>query len=110
MTTTKRTHDGWELRECGPANAEHTVMLLPGGMCSGEFYEDIMAEPRSITGQYLSGVREIAVPAERRPLSKKNVLRVIGATGNNLKGVTAEIPQGTFTCITGVSGGATAPV
>jgi excinuclease ABC subunit A len=45
------------------------------------------------------------VPQERRPISKKNVLRVIGATGNNLKGVTGEIPQGTFTCITGVSGG-----
>jgi pimeloyl-ACP methyl ester carboxylesterase len=45
MTTTKRTHMGWELRESGPANAEHTVLLLPGGMCSGEFYEDIMADP-----------------------------------------------------------------
>src|SRR5271154_3511498 len=67
--------------------------------------DDIMAEPRSITGQYLSGVREIAVPVDRRPISKSKVLRVIGATGNNLKNVTAEIPVGTFTCITGVSGG-----
>ena len=64
-----------------------------------------MAEPKSITGQYLSGAREIEVPVERRPISKTKVLRVIGATGNNLKNVTAEIPQGTFTCITGVSGG-----
>ena len=45
MTTTKRTHMGWELRESGPANAEHVVLLLPGGMCSCEFYEDIMSEP-----------------------------------------------------------------
>jgi len=41
----KRTHMGWELRESGPANADHSVLMLPGGLCSGEFYEDIMAEP-----------------------------------------------------------------
>jgi pimeloyl-ACP methyl ester carboxylesterase len=43
--STKRTQDGWELRETGPADAAHSVLMLPGGMCSGEFYEDIMAEP-----------------------------------------------------------------
>jgi pimeloyl-ACP methyl ester carboxylesterase len=45
MTTTRRTHDGWNLRETGPANAEHTVLLLPGGLCSGEFFEDLMTQP-----------------------------------------------------------------
>ncbi|MDB5423100.1 MAG: uvrA, partial [Phenylobacterium sp.] len=86
--------------DMGPAAGVHGGEIIAHGSAS-----DIMAEPRSITGQYLSGVREIAVPEERRPISKKKVLRVVGATGNNLKGVTGEIPQGTFTCITGVSGG-----
>ncbi|MDX5392799.1 MAG: excinuclease ABC subunit UvrA [Caulobacteraceae bacterium] len=67
--------------------------------------EQVIANPRSITGQYLSGAREIAVPQDRRPISKKKMVRIVGATGNNLKGVTGEIPVGTFTCITGVSGG-----
>jgi excinuclease ABC subunit A len=66
---------------------------------------DIMANPKSLTGQYLTGAREIAVPEQRRPISKKRLLKVIGASGNNLKNVTGEIPVGTFTCITGVSGG-----
>ncbi len=65
---------------------------------------DIMAEPKSLTGQYLTGAREIAVPRHRRPIGKKS-LTVIGARGNNLKDVTGSIPVGTFTCITGVSGG-----
>ena len=86
--------------DMGPAAGVHGGEIIAEGTAA-----EIMAEPRSITGQYLSGVREIEVPAERRPISKKNVLRVIGASGNNLKGVTAEIPQATFTCITGVSGG-----
>ncbi|MDB5499276.1 MAG: uvrA, partial [Phenylobacterium sp.] len=92
-------------------SADHVIDMGPAaGVHGGEIIaegtaQDIMAEPRSITGQYLSGAREIEVPAERRPISRKNVLRVIGATGNNLKNVTAEVPQGTFTCITGVSGG-----
>ncbi|MFO1014857.1 MAG: excinuclease ABC subunit UvrA [Caulobacteraceae bacterium] len=66
---------------------------------------DILAEPKSLTGQYLSGKRAIDIPDQRRPISSKRVLRVIGARGNNLKDVTGEIPVGTFTCITGVSGG-----
>ncbi len=86
--------------DMGPAAGIHGGEVIAQGTAA-----DIMAEPRSLTGQYLSGVREIAVPQERRPISKKKVLRVIGATGNNLKGVTGEIPVGTFTCITGVSGG-----
>ena len=86
--------------DMGPAAGVHGGEVIAQGSAA-----DIMAEPRSLTGQYLSGAREIEVPQDRRPISKKNVLRVIGATGNNLKNVTAEIPQGTFTCITGVSGG-----
>ena len=65
----------------------------------------IMACEKSITGQYLTGARAIEIPERRRPISKTKVLRVVGARGNNLKGVTGEIPVGTFTCITGVSGG-----
>jgi excinuclease ABC subunit A len=91
--------------------ADHVIDIGPAaGIHGGEVIAegkpaDIMASARSLTGQYLSGAREIAVPDERRPISKKKVLRVIGARGNNLKEVTAEIPVGTFTCITGVSGG-----
>jgi excinuclease ABC subunit A len=65
---------------------------------------DIMANPASLTGEYLNGVREIAVP-ERRPKNPHRVLRVVGARGNNLKNISAEIPLGLFTCVTGVSGG-----
>ncbi len=86
--------------DMGPAAGVHGGHVIAEGKPA-----DIMANPDSITGQYLSGAREIAVPQDRRPISKKKVLRVIGATGNNLKCVTAEIPVGTFTCITGVSGG-----
>jgi excinuclease ABC subunit A len=86
--------------DMGPAAGVHGGEIVAEGKPA-----DIMANPNSITGQYLTGVREIAVPEDRRPINKKKMLRVIGATGNNLKGVTGEIPVGTFTCITGVSGG-----
>ncbi|CAH0158237.1 excinuclease ABC subunit UvrA [Roseomonas sp. CECT 9278] len=66
---------------------------------------EVMANPASLTGQYLSGARRIEVPATRRKIDRKKQLRVVGATGNNLKNVTASIPLGTFACITGVSGG-----
>ena len=91
--------------------ADHVIDMGPAaGIHGGEIIAegspaDIMAEPRSITGQYLKGVRQIDVPARRRPVSAKKMLRVIGARGNNLKSVTGEIPAGVFTCITGVSGG-----
>ncbi|MGL5364834.1 MAG: ATP-binding cassette domain-containing protein, partial [Plesiomonas shigelloides] len=65
---------------------------------------EIMANPNSVTGQYLSGQREIAVPTERTPADPAKVLRLIGARGNNLKDVTLSIPVGLFTCVTGVSG------
>ncbi|RYF92183.1 MAG: excinuclease ABC subunit UvrA [Caulobacteraceae bacterium] len=86
--------------DMGPAAGIHG-----GEICAEGTPQDIMNSPKSMTGQYLVGTREIEVPEKRRPISKKNVLRVVGASGNNLKGVTAEIPVGTFTCITGVSGG-----
>jgi excinuclease ABC subunit A len=66
--------------------------------------DDIMAAPNSLTGQYLNGVREIAVP-ERRAKNPARVLKIVGARGNNLKNITAEIPLGLFTAVTGVSGG-----
>ncbi|MBR0649453.1 excinuclease ABC subunit UvrA [Roseomonas terrae] len=66
---------------------------------------EVAANPASLTGQYLSGIRRIEVPATRRKIDRKKQLRVVGATGNNLKNLTASLPLGTFTCITGVSGG-----
>jgi len=66
--------------------------------------EDVAANPASLTGQYLTGAREIAVPASRRPGNGKAV-RVENATGNNLQGVSVDFPLGKFVCVTGVSGG-----
>ncbi len=66
--------------------------------------DQVAADTGSITGQYLSGQREIEVPAERRKGNKKK-LSVVKATGNNLKSVTADFPLGKFVCVTGVSGG-----
>jgi excinuclease ABC subunit A len=67
--------------------------------------EAIMANPDSITGQYLTGKRQIPVPSIRRIGHQGQILRILDARGNNLKGITAEIPLGTFCCVTGVSGG-----
>ncbi|WP_420556059.1 excinuclease ABC subunit UvrA [Roseovarius sp.] len=66
--------------------------------------EAVAADKNSITGQYLSGMREISVPAERRPGNGKEI-KIVKATGNNLKNVDAEFPLGKFVCVTGVSGG-----
>jgi excinuclease ABC subunit A len=91
--------------------SDHVVDIGPGaGVHGGQIVaegvpEKIMATASSLTGQYLSGARQVAVPAMRRKPAKGKWLRVVGATGNNLKQVTAAIPLGTFTCVTGVSGG-----
>jgi excinuclease ABC subunit A len=91
--------------------ADHVIDIGPGaGVHGGEIIaegipEKIMATASSLTGQYLSGARQVRVPSERRKPAKGKRLRVTGATGNNLKNVTADIPLGTFTSVTGVSGG-----
>jgi excinuclease ABC subunit A len=91
-------------------SADHVVDVGPGaGVHGGHIVaqgtpDDIMENPASLTGQYLTGARVIPIP-ERQPINPRRLLRVIGARGNNLKNITAEIPLGLFTCITGVSGG-----
>jgi excinuclease ABC subunit A len=91
-------------------SADYVVDIGPGaGIHGGHIVaqgtpEEVMANPNSVTGQYLTGVRQIPSPARRRQRNHK-ALKVIGARANNLKNVTAEIPLGLFTCITGVSGG-----
>ena len=90
--------------------ADHLIDMGPGaGAHGGNIVaqgtpKDVMDCPESITGQYLTGVREISVPEKRRPGKKKQFITVKGARGNNLKNITASIPLGTMTCVTGVSG------
>ncbi|MCK8082941.1 MULTISPECIES: excinuclease ABC subunit UvrA [Vibrio] len=90
--------------------ADHVIDIGPGaGVHGGHVVaegtmQDIIENPNSLTGQYLSGAKEIAVPEKRTPIDKKKVVEIVGATGNNLKNVTATIPVGLFSCITGVSG------
>ncbi|MBW3098239.1 excinuclease ABC subunit UvrA [Pseudohoeflea coraliihabitans] len=92
-------------------SADHVVDIGPAaGVHGGEIIAegrpgDILAHPKSLTGQYLSGALEVAIPTERRKPKKKKALKVVGARGNNLKNVTASIPLGVFTAVTGVSGG-----
>ncbi len=91
--------------------ADHVIDMGPAaGIHGGEIVAqgtpaEIMANPASLTGHYLAGRRMVPGPASRRPINPARLLSVIGATGNNLKGVTAHVPLGTFTCVTGVSGG-----
>jgi len=85
--------------DIGPGAGVHGGQVVSHGTP-----EHIAADPASITGQYLSGQREIAIPAERRKGNGKSV-SVVKASGNNLKDVTAEFPLGQFVCVTGVSGG-----
>ncbi|MBV1691749.1 excinuclease ABC subunit UvrA [Novosphingobium sp. G106] len=90
-------------------HADHVVDLGPGaGVHGGEIVaqgtlQDILSNPNSLTGQYLTGARAIEIPAKRRKGNKKKIT-VEGARANNLRNVTASIPLGTFCCITGVSG------
>lgn len=98
-------HDEDAIRE-----ADHVIDIGPGaGVHGGEIIaqgspQDIMDEPNSITGQYLSGTRQIAIPPVRTPVDENKWLTLSGATGNNLKDVTLNIPLGLMTCVTGVSG------
>ncbi|MFI0489492.1 MAG: excinuclease ABC subunit UvrA, partial [Yersinia sp. (in: enterobacteria)] len=90
--------------------ADHVIDIGPGaGVHGGEVVaagtvDDIMAEPKSLTGQFLSGKREIAIPAQRVAGDPTKVLKLIGASGNNLKDITLTLPVGLFSCVTGVSG------
>ncbi len=90
-------------------HADHIVDLGPGaGVHGGEIVAqgtlaDILASPDSLTGQYLTGARRIEVPHKRRKGNGHKVT-VHNARANNLRGVTASIPLGTFTCVTGLSG------
>ncbi|MFC6634538.1 excinuclease ABC subunit UvrA [Microbulbifer taiwanensis] len=91
-------------------SADFIVDIGPGaGVHGGEVvaagsHDEIAACERSLTGQYLSGVKQIAVPEERYVADPDYLLRIEGASGNNLKNVDLEIPVGLFTCVTGVSG------
>jgi excinuclease ABC subunit A len=91
--------------------ADHLVDIGPAAGAGGGHVvaqgtpAEVAANPASLTGDYLSGRRRIEVPEERRPVDRKRQVKVVGATGNNLKNVSASIPLGTFTCVTGVSGG-----
>jgi excinuclease ABC subunit A len=90
--------------------ADHVIDIGPGaGAHGGEIVAfgsvaDVIASPRSITGDYLAGRRSIPVPLIRTPRDPKRRLQLLGASGNNLKHVDVEIPIGLFTCVTGVSG------
>jgi excinuclease ABC subunit A len=90
--------------------ADHIVDIGPGaGVHGGEIVaqgqlKDVLSAKRSLTGEYLSGKRRIEVPTERHAPDPQLMLRLLGASGNNLKDVDLEIPAGLFVCVTGVSG------
>ncbi|MGP1953189.1 MAG: excinuclease ABC subunit UvrA [Arsenophonus sp. ET-KM2-MAG3] len=90
--------------------ADHIIDVGPGaGIYGGRIVaqgnlNDIVGNPNSLTGKYLSGERKINIPQKRVPINAEKTLKLIGAKGNNLKNVTLELPVGLFICITGVSG------
>ncbi|MBO9662399.1 excinuclease ABC subunit UvrA [Dokdonella sp.] len=90
--------------------ADYIVDIGPGaGVHGGEVvaqgkFDAILKSKRSLTGQYLSGARRIEIPKQRREPDAEKMLKILGASGNNLKNVDLEIPAGLFTCVTGVSG------
>ncbi|MEA1652336.1 excinuclease ABC subunit UvrA [Nitrospirillum sp. BR 11164] len=88
------------LVDMGPGAGVHGGTVVAAGTPA-----EVMANPASVTGDYLTGRRRIALPHRRRAGHKGQFLEVIGARSNNLKDVHARIPLGTFTCVTGVSGG-----
>ena len=90
--------------------ADHIIDIGPGaGVHGGKIVasgalEDILGSKRSITGQYLSGAKCIPIPKQRTQVDNDRMVRVMGASGNNLQELTVDIPTGLFTCVTGVSG------
>ncbi|MBN8918530.1 MAG: ATP-binding cassette domain-containing protein, partial [Rhizobiales bacterium] len=90
--------------------ADHVVDVGPGaGINGGNIVahgtpQQVMDNPKSLTGKYLTGEMFVPIP-ERRPPNHRRTIKVVNARGNNLKNVSAEIPLGLFTCVTGVSGG-----
>lgn len=87
------------LVDIGPGAGVHGGKIVAAGS-----YEDVLKNKKSITGQYLSGAKQIAVPAKRNQPDPEKMLNLTGASGNNLDQVSLSIPCGLFTCVTGVSG------
>jgi excinuclease ABC subunit A len=85
--------------DIGPGAGVHGGDIIAQGTI-----KDILKSKDSLTGKYLSGVEKIEIPKKRHPFDKKNVVKLLGASGNNLKNVDLTIPNGLMTCITGVSG------
>ena len=90
--------------------ADHVIDMGPGaGVHGGQVVaegvpQEVIENPKSMTGLYLSGHREIAIPSQRRKMKKDRKISLKGATGNNLQNVDADFPLGLLTCVTGVSG------
>ncbi|SNB51921.1 Excinuclease ABC subunit A [Arboricoccus pini] len=90
--------------------ADHLIDMGPGAGVHGGLVvaegtpEEVMAKSESLTGQYLTGRREVPIPAKRRTAKQGRWLEITNATANNLQGVSTRFPLGTFTCVTGVSG------
>ncbi|RCL77978.1 MAG: excinuclease ABC subunit UvrA [SAR116 cluster bacterium] len=85
--------------DIGPGAGIHGGYVIASGTA-----ETIMSVPDSITGQYLSGIKQIAVPNKRRKINKKRILSIVKASGNNLRSVTVDLPLGILVCVSGVSG------
>jgi excinuclease ABC subunit A len=99
-------HDEEAIRE-----ADYLIDMGPGaGVHGGEVVaagtpEEVLKSPKSLTAQYLTRMKQVPIPAVRRPADPKRGIRIVGARANNLKNLNVHIPLGTLTCITGVSGG-----
>ena len=87
------------LIDMGPGAGIHGGYVIAAGLP-----DEVLNCPKSITGQYMTGKKQIPLPKQRRQAARDQWLDIIGANGNNLKNITAHIPLGTFTCVTGVSG------